>query len=95
MNDPPTRWAVGVTTAPRPRPTLERTLQGLRRAGWPECHVFDDARRAGAWANWIAALGTLLARHPRADAALHEGSRIQQEVARTLAGVVQVGEGNL
>jgi hypothetical protein len=68
MNGAPTRWAVGGATAPRPRPTLGRTLQSLRGAGWPECHVFDDARRAGAWPNWISALGTLLARHPDAQA---------------------------
>lgn len=29
-----TRWAVGITTAPRRQPTLDRTVDSLRRAGW-------------------------------------------------------------
>lgn len=35
-------WGVGVTTAPRPRPTLARTLQGLHRAGWTDVRLFAD-----------------------------------------------------
>jgi hypothetical protein len=36
------RWAIGVTTAPRRRPTLERTLDSLLRAGWDAPHLFVD-----------------------------------------------------
>jgi hypothetical protein len=42
------RWAVGVTTAPRPRPTLNACLQSLARAGWERPHLFmDSAVRVG------------------------------------------------
>jgi hypothetical protein len=37
------RWAVGVTTAPRRSPTLERCLDHLARAGWDSPHLFIDA----------------------------------------------------
>ncbi|NQT38813.1 MAG: hypothetical protein HQ581_15060 [Planctomycetes bacterium] len=66
--NPIRRWAVGVTTAPRPRSTLESTLAGLRTAGWPDCRIFDDREGAGAWRNWIGALETLLTQRPDADA---------------------------
>jgi hypothetical protein len=36
------KWAVGVTTAPRRDPTLERCLDHLTRAGWNTPHVFMD-----------------------------------------------------
>jgi hypothetical protein len=36
------RWAVGVTTAPRRRPTLESCLDALVRAGWDAPHLFLD-----------------------------------------------------
>jgi hypothetical protein len=35
-------WAVGVTTAPRSVPTLERCLQSLVEAGWPRPRLFVD-----------------------------------------------------
>ncbi|MGE3780172.1 MAG: hypothetical protein AB7F89_23485, partial [Pirellulaceae bacterium] len=35
-------WAVGVTTAPRRRPTLERCLHSLSAAGWRAPHLFVD-----------------------------------------------------
>ncbi|HUT09045.1 MAG TPA: hypothetical protein VMY42_00980 [Thermoguttaceae bacterium] len=38
----PTRWAVGITTAPRPRPTLERTMQALTDAGWDRYSIFAE-----------------------------------------------------
>ena len=37
-----TNWAVGVTTAPRTKPTLERSLQSLAEAGWPNPHIFAE-----------------------------------------------------
>lgn len=36
------KWAVGVTTAPRRAPTLERCLDHLTRAGWDAPHLFMD-----------------------------------------------------
>jgi hypothetical protein len=36
-------WAVGVTTAPRREPTLDRCLASLAHAGWTRPHVFIDA----------------------------------------------------
>ncbi len=46
-------WAVGVTTSPRGRPTLDWTLDSLARAGWDDVRIFEDlpttiaARHAG------------------------------------------------
>lgn len=37
-----TSWAVGVTTAPRPQPTLERTLSSLSAAGWERPRLFAE-----------------------------------------------------
>jgi hypothetical protein len=36
------RWAVGVTTAPRPLPTLAECLTSLGTAGWPDPRLFVD-----------------------------------------------------
>src|SRR5207244_12425388 len=36
-------WAVGVTTAPRPQPTLHSCLDSLFRAGWQEPRLFVDS----------------------------------------------------
>jgi hypothetical protein len=36
-------WAVGVTTAPRQQPTLERCLDSLIRAGWHRPRLFVDS----------------------------------------------------
>lgn len=55
------QWVVGVTSAPRPEPTLERTLASLERAGFDERYVFNDAQRRGAWPNWLKALRSLVA----------------------------------
>jgi hypothetical protein len=35
-------WAVGVTTAPRAVPVLDRTIESLKQAGWPDLHVFAE-----------------------------------------------------
>ncbi|AGA27673.1 glycosyltransferase family protein [Singulisphaera acidiphila] len=40
---PVQRWAVGLTTSPRRRPTLEWTLDSLVRAGWDQARLFVDA----------------------------------------------------
>lgn len=36
------RWAVGVVTAPREQPTLERTLTSLSQAGWDRARLFVE-----------------------------------------------------
>jgi hypothetical protein len=41
--EPIRRWAVGVTTAPRPRPTLDACLAALTQAGWESPHLFMDS----------------------------------------------------
>jgi hypothetical protein len=64
-------WEVGVLTAPRPQPTLDRTLASLRRAGWSQVRVWRDAGpRAGrgAFHPWLERLEFLLKKGPRADA---------------------------
>jgi hypothetical protein len=79
-------WAVGVTTAPRRRPTLATCLESLRRAGWEEPFLFIDAvdvphpfshlpgtardLRIGAWPNYYLGLWELVLRCPDADAYL-------------------------
>jgi glycosyltransferase involved in cell wall biosynthesis len=35
-------WAVGLTTAPRPNPTIERTLSSLQAAGFETIHIFAE-----------------------------------------------------
>jgi hypothetical protein len=35
-------WSVGVTTAPRKKPTLGLTVESLVRAGWPQVHLFAE-----------------------------------------------------
>lgn len=37
------KWSVGITTAPRGRPTLRWTLDGLVRAGWESARIFIDS----------------------------------------------------
>jgi hypothetical protein len=37
------KWAVGVTTAPRIRPTLDTCLESLVRAGWTAPYLFVDS----------------------------------------------------
>lgn len=77
-------WAVGITTAPRPEPTLEKTLSSLLNAGWAEPHVFAEPgvqvsskcdllwtqriKTLGAWPNWLLGLTELVLTFPQADA---------------------------
>ncbi|HUT14095.1 MAG TPA: hypothetical protein VMY42_26640 [Thermoguttaceae bacterium] len=63
-------WATVVLTAPRPEPTLERTLTSLRRAGWPDCLVSEDPGSGGQFPAWIEALKGIVRRRPDADAYL-------------------------
>lgn len=78
----PWKWSVGVTTAPRELPTLERTLHSLANAGWESPHLFAEPDcvvpdgfpvtrrgiRLGAWPNWYLALSELVLKDPLADA---------------------------
>lgn len=80
------RWAIGVTTAPRQQPTLNRTLASLDAAGFSDPLIFAEPgspidagwkekvirrdRRLGGWGNYIASLVELLVRRPDADAYL-------------------------
>jgi len=66
-------WAVGVLTAPRPVPTLERTLSSLRRAGWPDVLVWRNEGLPPGEGNtsaWRDRLAFLLRKVPDADAYL-------------------------
>jgi hypothetical protein len=38
----PLSWMVGITTAPRRRPTIRYCIDSLRRSGWPRAFVFAD-----------------------------------------------------
>jgi len=40
----PVTWEVGVTTCPRIRPTLLRTLESLTETGWPRARLFVDGK---------------------------------------------------
>lgn len=42
METPATRWAVAIPTVPRKNVTLDRTLAGLRRAGWSSAAIFAE-----------------------------------------------------
>lgn len=73
-------WSVGITTAPREKPTLQRTLASLQSAGWEQVRVFADGecevpsgymvtRRepaSGAFSNWFLGLAELIQRQPKA-----------------------------
>jgi len=39
-------WAVGLLTAPRPEPTIRRTLKSLQEAGFESVHIFAEP---GSW----------------------------------------------
>lgn len=63
------KWSIGITSAPRPTSTLERTVESIRQSGWADvpllCSV--DERAKGAWRNWLDTLDTLLKKQPNAD----------------------------
>lgn len=82
---PVTSWAVGVTTAPRKIPTLDKCLASMRVAGWSRPHIFaepgspvpdegaDVVRRPslfGAWRNFYEGLEALRRDAPTASAYL-------------------------
>lgn len=52
-------WAVGMLTASRPRPTIERSLASLKATGFDRVMVSDDVVSRGSWCNWFTTLETL------------------------------------
>ena len=89
-------WAVGITTAPRPRATLAATRASLARAGFDRVTVFDDSGGAGAWPTWLAALRGLLDAAPQADAYLiaQDDAIFWQGLRRYLERTLWKGEGD-
>ncbi|MHC4715337.1 MAG: hypothetical protein ACYS5V_00040 [Planctomycetota bacterium] len=53
-------FAVGMITAPRPEPTIDRCLASLRAAGFEHVSIFCDTTQSGSWPNWYRALTCLL-----------------------------------
>ncbi|QDT44045.1 hypothetical protein Pan241w_41500 [Gimesia alba] len=37
-----THWSVGITTAPRTEPTLNQTIDSLRKAGWDQLQIYAE-----------------------------------------------------
>jgi len=64
------RWGVAVTTAPRPRSTLEYTLASLREAGFVNPLIVRDETRAGPFPTWLSAIRQLIEACPSATAYL-------------------------
>lgn len=76
----PGEWAVGITTAPRKKPTLLQCLESLMDNGWTpivyaepssplggvNCEVVKRREKLGAYHNWLNMLADLLDRHPQA-----------------------------
>lgn len=77
MEEP--KWAVGLITAPRKgEPTVQRTLESLKKAGWDDVVVFAEPGapvehnkvvrrpdRYGDFTNWFTGLVELIISHPR------------------------------
>lgn len=76
-----TRWAVGVTTAPRQTPTVDRCVKSLKRSGFHPfvfsepgsmtdlgCPVVQRHKRLGCWRNYVQTLRDLLCLQPNAEA---------------------------
>lgn len=61
-------WATIVLTAPRPQPTLRRTLASLAGAGWEKVLVVRDEPPRGHFRAWLAALASGVECRPDAEA---------------------------
>ena len=57
--------ATVVLTAPRPKPTLHRTLDSLEAAGFPAVNAWNDAA-SGHFQAWMSALRWIVAQRPAA-----------------------------
>jgi len=61
-------WAITILTSPRPKgPTLQRMLDSLALAGWPNATVYNDVAGAGQFRAWMAALAGTVRQCPDAD----------------------------
>ena len=60
--------ATVVLTAPRPKPTLDRTLDSLEAAGFPAVSALNDATSSGHFRAWMSGLRWIVSRLPDADA---------------------------
>ena len=60
--------ATVVLTAPRPTPTLDRTLDSLDAAGFPAVSAYNDAAASGHFRAWMSALGWIVSQRGDADA---------------------------
>jgi GT2 family glycosyltransferase len=77
-----TRWAVGITAAPRRQPTVARCAASVRAAGWEPTlfaepgtnglpagfAIVERPQRLGIWQNYVQTLRDLLTAHPEAQA---------------------------
>lgn len=75
------KWAVGMTTAPRPQVTIRESVASFKANGWTptifaepgsdldgiDCPIVQHAERLGCWYNWICQAKSLLAWHPDAE----------------------------
>lgn len=54
-------WAVGMTTCPRERKTIDASVKSIHKAGWNRVHIYDDAdKQLGSYGNFKRALENLL-----------------------------------
>lgn len=58
------RWAVAITTSPRPQSYVQETLRYLHAAGWDDVCVVDDNGLTGPWRNFLAALEECIKQRP-------------------------------
>lgn len=63
------KWSIGITSAPRPTSTLERTVESIRRSGWVDTPIITsvDETAKGPWRNWMDTLELLVREQPKAD----------------------------
>lgn len=91
------RWAVAVTTAPRREPTVHKTIESLRIAGWDDPIVFAEpdseevdakavinAEKLGVWHNWLQAVDACLAQDVDAIMTVQDDTEFHPE-ARVFA----------
>ncbi len=67
-NNKPMNIATVVLTAPRPKPTLDRTVASLDAAGFPAVSAFNDAAASGHFRAWMNALQWIVSTRGDADA---------------------------
>jgi len=79
-----TKWAVGITSAPRKNPTLARCVRSVQRGGFDpivfaepgtetadvDAEIVTRPERLGCWRNYVQTLRDLLERFPEAQAVM-------------------------